>query len=115
MTTYQSYTAEDPGLRVNSHFFETERGVVLVDTRRRQHIQRVRLIDHSRTAQRRFLVLHVRQRRTRQHGPGVQLVGHRWQQQPRLRDELVHQRRVRKPRLRSQLVRHRRKSKHGLR
>ena len=32
MTTYQSYTAEDPGLRVNSHFFETERGVVLVDT-----------------------------------------------------------------------------------
>ncbi len=25
-------TAEDPGLRVNSHFFETERGVVLVDT-----------------------------------------------------------------------------------
>jgi len=32
MTTYQSYTAEDQGLRVNSHYFETGRGVVLVDT-----------------------------------------------------------------------------------
>ena len=32
MTTYRSYTAEDPGLRVNSHYFESGRGVVLVDT-----------------------------------------------------------------------------------
>ncbi len=32
MTKYSSYTAEDLGLRVNSHYLDTGQGVVLVDT-----------------------------------------------------------------------------------